>query len=743
MKLILFAVFWVVGSLPGLSQVVINEVAYTNKGLVKDKEGDYPDWFELFNNSGIPVNLGGYSITDDTSKLEYWKFPDLILQPGSFLLVFASDKDTVWGNEYHTSFRISNMKETIYLLGPEGLIVDQINPVCVPVDHSRARLPDGTANFAVVSPSPGNSNNFSEPVSVNYIRDTLIVNTASGFFENPLTIELTHQYEENEIRYTLDGEVPEEDAEIYSGPVLLKDLTPEKIRFADQAETIEEPGDLIFKANILRARVYSNGCPASNEIINTYFINKHIKYPVPVVSLITEEDNLFDDETGIYTHGKYRNFDQHGGAWERPVHVEIFDSTRNQVVDQDAGMRIHGRGSRRSPQKSLRLYADDDYGKDHFNFPYFSQKPGLSRFRVLLMRTTGGTLGPMFTDELCNFLVTEMDMDITATETAILFINGEYWGIYSLMERQNKYFIEDNYGIENADLDIVSYDRYVLAEEGDLNDYNNLIAYIQAADPSDPGFYDDMNSRIDLENMMNYYSAQFYFANADWPQSNLELWKFKNDTSRWRYFFFDSDASMEWLNDDHLREYNNDIGDFQRYDDFCTLIMRKMIRNERFRNEFMQRFRWHLENTFSPERVLNAVELFEKKYAPLVPEHIYRWHNPVSYLKWEKNVNRLRTFAIQRPIELAKQVSRNLGEAVSIRPNPNNGSFSLSFVNQPGTVRLKILSINGALIEQFEFRDNDSPEIPVHLSLPPGVYILHSETANSVFYSKLVIDHAQ
>jgi len=128
----------------GLSQgVVINEVAYTNDRIVIDGDGDSPDWFELHNNSDLPVNLSGYKITDDTSKAEFWEFPDYTMNPGEFFLVFASGKDVIIGPEFHTSFRLSDMRESLYLIGPDNAIADQIDPICVHLNHSRATMPAG------------------------------------------------------------------------------------------------------------------------------------------------------------------------------------------------------------------------------------------------------------------------------------------------------------------------------------------------------------------------------------------------------------------------------------------------------------------------------------------------------------------------------------------------------------------------------------------------------------------------
>jgi len=721
--------------------VVINEVAYSNKTILVDCQGDTPDWIEIYNTTDSPVDITGYQITDDTSKSSYWTIPEYILGPQAYLIIFASDKDTVLNGELHTCFKLGAMTETVFLMNTTVNIIDEIKPQCAPVDYSISRIPDGSGNFAVTEPSPGATNNNSRVIDVTFIPDTLFVDHNSGFYGNPITVKLSKLNEGNIIKYTLDGDIPDEESDEFEHPLFFEDLTPHENRFANEAETFIEPGNNIFKANILRAIVYSNGCPASNEISNTYFISEALKnrYDVPVVSLITEEDNLFDDEIGIYTKGNYRNFDQHGGKWERLTHVEIFDTSGIQIMDQDAGMRIHGRGSRRSPQKSLRLYAESEYGKEYFEYPLFSQKPDIDKFKVLLLRTTSGNFGSLFKEELCNSLVQEMNIDYSAGETAILFINGEYWGIYNLMERQNRFYVEDNYNITEADVDIIAYDWKVVVEEGSILDYNTLIQELTIADPSSEAFFNEISTKIDIDAIIDYYIAQLYFANADWPESNVELWKIRSDTAKWRYFFFDTDASMLWVNEDHLTEYNNDIEDYQRYDDFSTIIMKTLMNNKTFREQFFAKFYHHMSTTFSIDRVTKAVTYFEKRYAPMVPEHIYRWHNPIDYLNWQKNVDWLKTYALQRPLMIMEQLKRNFGNPYTLYPNPSNGLFFLNMLISTKTLNVKISSVKGDCLYESSFPGSQSSAFPIEAGLPRGMYLIQVRTDHQVFTDKIII----
>jgi hypothetical protein len=276
-------------------------------------------------------------------------------------------------------------------------------------------------------------------------------------------------------------------------------------------------------------------------------------------------------------------------------------------------------------------------------------------------------------------------------------------------------------------------------EEGSADEYNRLLYMIKNADPTSDGFFDQFDRLIDFDNLIDYFTAQLYFANMDWPQSNLELWKFRNDTAKWRYFFFDSDAGMQWVNYDHLTEYNNDHDDFQRFEDYAVIILKTLMNNEQFRKLFYSRFYYLLSTTFSTENVMTAINHYESLYAPLVPEHIYRWHNPVEYRKWEENVDWLKSFAIQRPLILAEQLQRNFGDPWTIYPNPCRGSFTIEFISPVSNCDIRIYSTSGLLLREWKNYNRNSCTFSCNTDLPAGLYIVKGSAGTCVFIGKLIV----
>jgi CotH protein/lamin tail-like protein/chitobiase/beta-hexosaminidase-like protein len=718
----------------------INEVQYVNQQTLFDSEGDSPDWIEIINTGNNIINLHGYQLSDDQDINGGWSFPKLELQPDSVIIVFASGNDKHSIEELHADFKLKLMEDAVYLLSPEGVTIDSIEATCIPPDKSIGRQPDGSPILKILSPTPGDSNNKAQVEIINFQNDSLVISHQGGFYKDRLLISLSRRYEGNQILFTLDGTDPELESTPYSKPIILQDISGEKNRFASLADSKYSPGDFIAKANILRAQVFSEGCPASTVISSTFFINESGDpgYQVPIVSLITDGDNLFDDEVGIYTEGNYVNYSKHGKEWERPVHVEVFDSAGTGILNQDAGMRIHGAGSRAGDQKSLRLYAREEYGTAEFAYPLFDQKPEITSFKTLLLRGVKEWSGTLFKDELCHSLVSGLQLDYLATQTSVLFINGEYWGIHSCRERQDEFYAENNYGYENPELDIISFKSTgFIVEDGSLDSYEALIDSFQINNPADEHFYSRLSSWIDLENMIDYYCAQFYLANTDWPLNNYKMWKVRSADSKWRFFFYDLDGTMRQISSISLSDHFNTIDGFQFHPDHTTYVFSRALQNPEFRNRFFSRLSDLLQNSFNPAIVTERINEYQKRYQALVSEHIYRWHHPEDFRSWISNVNMLRSFASQRPQVMFDQLASDLMPKWKVYPNP---SIDLLYIDSPpefDRMTIKIYTLNGRCMIEKYF--GGSAPLTLYHNLDPGAYIIEMKSGFMLQHEKLFV----
>lgn len=160
-RLIIMAFVLAVGAVPASSQIVlINEVMASNGETLADEDGDYEDWIELYNPGPSAVNLEGFGLSDDYDDPFQWIFPDVVIEPEGFLLVWASNKDRrVPGEPLHTNFAIARDGEEVLLTTPEGVRADELAPREIPRDISLGRRPDGGDDwFYFQRPTPGQAN---------------------------------------------------------------------------------------------------------------------------------------------------------------------------------------------------------------------------------------------------------------------------------------------------------------------------------------------------------------------------------------------------------------------------------------------------------------------------------------------------------------------------------------------------------------------------------------------------------
>ncbi|MGK0391437.1 MAG: hypothetical protein ACI94Y_004202 [Maribacter sp.] len=464
MKQTLFLLLLSITTLQGQG-IFINEIMSDNEAIIMDEDGDYNDWIEFFNNTDIAIDLSNYSLSDDIDDLDKWDFPTMQINAYSYLLIFASGKDKQ-GDELHSNFKISSDGEDI-LLAKNGIIIDQFFSVSLGEDVSFGRLPDAAIEtYELNNPSPGSSNSLNDQLSFSH---------PQGFHSSPF-YQKVESLTGHEIHFTTDGSPPTIISPIFPDSFFINDRTSMSNLLTEMVTTPPDleneaakwksPDDLIDKAYTIRYASFYNGIRTSHISSQTYFIGEEMsdKYEMPVISLITESDGFFDEERGIYVPGiTYKspninttgNYYLRGREWERDVHITYFDENGVVEFSQDAGVRISGGVTRKLAQKSLRLYARDEYGAKHFNYPLLPQK-SFDQYENFTLRTTMGAWyhHTIIKDDLANEIVRDMDLASQDYRPVIVFLNGEYWGIHTIKDRLDEKFIEYTYGIDRESVEM-------------------------------------------------------------------------------------------------------------------------------------------------------------------------------------------------------------------------------------------------------------------------------------------------
>jgi len=501
-----------------------------------------------------------------------------------------------------------------------------------------------------------------------------------GFYEEDFWLVLSTQDPQAAIHYTLDGSEPTQNSPLYNQPLRVTSRAgqPNELSaISTIAGQWKKPSGEVFKATVIRAKVFLPDGAHSATGTQTYFVDQNItkRYTLPIISITTDPGHFFNHDQGIYVIGRaydtydgqldYResNYNQRGGQWERPAHIEFYNAFGKQALSQDSGVRIHGTSIRFYPQKSLRLIADDLYGRwDNFENKFFSglydsvKDDPITQFKTLLLRNSGNNNAyPMFRDNIMHTLISHTSLDTLAYHPVLGFLNGEYWGIYNMRENLDEYYLAAHYQIEPDQVVIMERNSQLnFGKPDDTSHYQALLKYIRDNDIKNPEHYNHVATQMDIDNFIDYQIAEIYSANKNWPWDNIKFWRYKTDTfqadapygqdGRWRWLLFDLDTgfgygeSASFQNDTLLKA----TGEF---------LIRSLFENSEFRTQFINRFADHLNTSFTPQRVTSIIDEMQAAINPEMSEHIDRWRVMEDSMDvWEKNVGIMRTFVSQRPV---------------------------------------------------------------------------------------------
>ncbi len=466
---------------------------------------------------------------------------------------------------------------------------------------------------------------------------------------------------------------------------------------------IQAPADKeVDKCTVVRAVAkFSNGI-LSDEVSATYFIGsmeEHIKglaescdaagTSLSVVSISADYADFFDPETGIYVKGnvfdealaeylaagnKLRdgedarsldaNYKQKGRDWEREVRVSFMECTPDsvtEVLSQTCGIRVQGNYSRSDLQKGLRLYARDDYGKKNFKYAFFGKDyvdyegNTMDKFKTLVLRNGGNcAFTSKYNDTYWQSLVEELDCGTQKSRPCVVYLNGEYWGLYILQEDYTDNHMENLYGVDNKDVVIYKGDAEALElgyklDAGDIPEgeeesyyFNELLGFFDSHEnlESDEA-YAEFCKLVDTQSVMDYFAVQCWINNKwDWPGKNWSMWRTISSDGvddsygdgRWRFLFYDmefggvsgeSDARTNTIREDNYKPEG--LLDFNT-DNPAVLCFAYGMTNAGFRKQFNETLLGLSDSVFEKETALAKIDEFEAIYGPLFDQFFERYY---------------------------------------------------------------------------------------------------------------------
>ncbi|MDR1735520.1 MAG: lamin tail domain-containing protein [Oscillospiraceae bacterium] len=559
----------------------------------------------ISNDTESAISLVGWHLSDSQRELARFALPEKEIAPGGTL-------------EFQTALKLESGGETLYLTDGAGALRDVMSTGTLKLGVTSGRL--GQTDKRMYFDGAGNAySGFAGQVRAS---------VDDGYVSAGTQVALSS--EGGTVRFTLDGTEPSASSQIYSSPVTINANTT------------------------LRARAFVDGLLPGAVLTRTYLTGA--RHTLPVVNISTDPDNLFDYNTGLFEMGPGASSEfPYKGAnfwkdWEKPIHFSYYDENGRLCVEADAGIKTFGQYSRAEAQKGLAIHFRKDYGVNRISYPFFAGN-GVTEYASLVLRASGQDwkYTKMRDAYMTNVVKDEMNLDFMDTLSVVVYINGEYWGLYDLREKINENYFEIKYGVEEDDIDIIKGNSQVLA--GSMTEYNAFVKELESMNMNTDAAYDYIVSHMDLENWMDFWIAETFYVNTD--SGNIKFWKQKGEDGRWRWVLFD----LDWgLFPSTFRDYpvsrmidpkGHGVGKM-----FSTKIARAVLKNTRVREEFVARYNHHLDTTFAPERMLAIFDSMTEHIRPEMQRQIERFPDVeggiASMAGWERTVGRLREIIQER-----------------------------------------------------------------------------------------------
>ncbi len=541
-----------------------------------------------------------------------------------------------------------------------------------------------------------------------------------GFYTSRAkTVEITAP-EGYTVRYTTDGSVPTKRSDEYTKAIKIT---------VDKGE-----------GQVIRAACFdADGKLTGQVITHTYICAEETVGLHYTVMLTCDEEDL---------NAMYR--DVHAKV-ERAAHAEILSPDGSRIVSQDVGLRLFGGSSRTLPQKSFKIIArkdgyfgDEPYvGQGTFSYPFFPERTVISgknagevldKYDSLILRNGGNDAllstaatpdrPTLLRDGIANEFIAKFapNVDMSYAHFAVVYLNGEYYGILELRENQNEDYVKRLFGVDDADVVVVKSEldttracenhsngggcRFCgswffyetnedAASQQEMKDWIALCkkaaGAVNASEAEYRKVFEEVSAKLDLRNALEYMAAACYLVNSDWPHNNIRVWRYTGAAmegiaitdGKWRFATRDMDFTMNRYDGNHplpeinttpqvdmfswvLSNYVAGYGDQQQYNDALYLqgLFAFLMRDDSFRTDFAEFCR----TLASDEASAYLKTLYEDAYDqvdPIMDAHLERWRGHAGNMirdtrYWRKAAQQIESFINARPAQFLKHLDKML-----------------------------------------------------------------------------------
>ncbi len=615
---------------PVYGQVIINEYSASNLTGYLDNYNAEEDWIELHNTSGSSINIGGYHLSDKLANPSKWEIPAGTMIPANGYLVFwCSGRDEYSGNNYHTNFKLKQTKNTpehVIFADVNGNIINAFELQKTQLEHSMGRSPNGSENWKIfTSPTNGTAN-----TGASYIAyaQTSEMSLEAGFYSGSQSLEITTPEPNSTIRYTLNGNLPNNGSSVYTGALN------------------------IASTQVVKAIVISNNSDILPSFIsfNTFFINE--SHSLPILSTSGNQlTALLNGNQSLKPHGT----------------IEYFDIDGNRIEAGYGEYNKHGQDSWQFNQRSFDYIARDEMGyHDALNEKLLEYSERDSYQRIII-RASGDDNYPgidssahtrdIFIQKLAN--KNNLNVDMRRGDRCVVYANGQFWGVYSIREKVSDsdytdyYYDQDKYNIQYLMNWGVTWAQY--GGQAAFDDWDEIHSFALSNDLSNQANYEHVADEIDVTSLVDYILINSFVVCTDWINWNTSWWRGLDPSGshqKWGYVLWDEDATFNhYINYTGVPNENADADPC--YPEGITadpeqhiVLLNKLLENDEFRQYYITRYMDLMNTTFQEEEMIGVLEGIENSITPDMPQHFSRWGGNMN--EWQDNVQKIKDFISDR-----------------------------------------------------------------------------------------------
>lgn len=658
---------------PSLKALYFNEIVAVVASLDEAPDGkeysvgeltdyyDTYDYLELHNPGSSDINLADFYIGKNSFERAV-RLPDVTVGAGEYVIIYCGDETKVSRGEIYIDLGLNRYKNDLYIYTSDKVCIDSVVTGTLFDKTSAGRKdPSDDKLYYFMTVTPGRPN-AAETYEKSVVSPTF--SQSGGYVEKGTKIELAVP-SGMVVYYTTDGSLPTTNSTLYTGAISV-----------DKTVTV-------------RARAFKSGHLPSEDVSASFIVGRD--HGLPVVFVSADPDDLFSEKTGILAEGPYFDSDSdvyvgtdsdyskrenafyndaarysnYWQDWERPMRFDYIDEEGNQVLSFNAGIQVFGQYSRVRDQKSVSIRLKDKYGIKEVAYPLFGDDY-VNVFSSFVLRASGQDSNRAHIRDafIAKALVGEINCEVMNYNPVVMYLNGQYYGIMDLREHISENFVADHTGADPENIDLIKGTSIVL--EGSIDDYDELYDFVTSNSMRNEENYAYASSLIDIDNYIDYWIVQIYFANTD--PGNIKFYHEKKEGAKWRWIPYDFDWSLSSAEN----RFEIVFGTSKK----VYAIVQSLMKNAEFKEKFLTRFCELLNTTLNPDRLLPLLRELTDEITVEMEYHIERWvfrwddpnellylmcSSPYTMASWERNIVRIEEWLVDRDEVIIKHMKSYFG----------------------------------------------------------------------------------